>query len=463
MLWKYLKRNMLNNPKQVVFNDSNKITYYELINIAEKFGKCLVHHKYGILCKSDLNSAKAILACIAAGVTAVPLSNRYGTIHNQNIINSVRLNNIIQDINDELVVYKVEEQREEESCDAALILCTSGSTGSPKGVMLPEKAVMSNLKDTDKYYLTTNQDIIMASRGLYHCASIAGELFMSLIRGAGIYFYEGCFMPDTMAAKMEQYEITVYSGTPTVFYYLSKAIDKYKHKIKLRYCSVGGEIMSPVVLKNLLEMFPAVQFVHSYGLTETCSRATYLFLDGTKKANCVGQLLESLQACVVDGHGKEARSGCIGELLLKGNNITSGYYMDVQKTNTSFTGGWFNTGDLAWRDEDGLLYIEGRKDNLIIRGGVNIYPEEIENLLKKNEIIKDVMVYGENKNQVTERLIARVVPEQNKSRVEAGKAVMQICQEVLPANWIPDKIEIVEKIECNPTGKVIRRIEGVKV
>lgn len=460
MLWNYLKKGMLNHPMQVVFNGNDKVTYLELINIAEEFGSQLKNHKYGILCESDLNSAKAILACIAAGVTAIPLSNRYGDIHNQKIINSMKINYLLQDIDGQLTICKLKDQAEEEVCDAALILCTSGSSGNPKGVMLPESVIISNLNDTDKYYLTTNQDKIMASRGLYHCASIAGELFMSLMRGAGIYFYEERFIPEKIAAKMEQYEITVYSGTPTVFYYLSKAIRKNKNRIKLRYCSVGGETMSPVVLRELLEMFPSVQFVHSYGLTETCSRATYLFLDGTKEANCVGQLLESVEACIVDGEGEEVEEGCIGELLLKGSNITSGYYMDSQKTKESFTGDWFKTGDLAWMDESGMLYIKGRKDNLIIRGGVNIYPEEIENLLRQNKDIKDIMVYGENRNQVTERVIARIVPAQAENSAELGKRVMQICRETLPASWIPDKIELVERIECNLTGKVIRKSKG---
>lgn len=332
-LWSYLKEMIIRNPSQFMQEGEIRISYQELLDRAERLGQSLPHKKYGILCSSMINSAVAILACLSQGITAVPMSRQYGKCFEEDIIEQIEISAVLTDDNGELhekIIVNTKEKYEEQVF--AFILCTSGSTGKPKGVCLSEEAVLSNIIDTFNCFVIDNCDRVLAIRGLFHCTSIIGELLTCLCLGANIYFYTGEFLPNTIYNLLLKYKITAFFSAPTILYYLALIKKKVKQDLSVRFVSVGGEKMNINIRNLILETFPETLIIHSYGLTETCSRAIYCQLNKNMLSNCVGKPLPSLCMIVMDYNGIHVKNGEIGELCVKGKNLFCGYYQNDKKT-----------------------------------------------------------------------------------------------------------------------------------
>ncbi len=444
MLWEYMKANLLRYDNAEVYNREERVVFKELVVQAESFAKRLGGQKYGICCKSDVQSVKAILACLAAGVTAVPLSGRYGDVHRQRIMEAMDISDLIVDEEGRLAIQRtgLGQKWEPELEEVAWILPTSGTTGIPKGVMLTRNAILQNLNDSNHFFLSKPGDTILAGRGFFHCSSLTGELLMSLIRGVNICCYEQEFEPMKLLEAMEREKITLYSGTPTVFYYLCRMLRKIGTRSLLRYCNIGGEPMHKQSLELIRQVLPETQFVHSYGMTETCSRATYYSLNQEQaQADCVGQMLESYSVCIVDEKGNAISSNQEGQVLIAGPCVMKGYYGNPDKTRQILDGGWLRTGDIGWLDEQGFLHVKGRRDDMIIRAGVNIYPKEIEEILKKQSCIDAVRVYSEKGIGIARRLIAEVMLKEG--RQMSQKELVELCKESLPLNLMPDQVRVM--------------------
>lgn len=440
MLYEFLKDKMLQHPDQVISNDSESITYSELLEYAETFGRTLTEEKYGLLFDSDLDTAKALLACLYANKTAVLLSKRYGEAHIQRIIDTVKLSYLIT----EEGVNKISDEQDEceDLSGVALIMCTSGTTGKPKGAMITHSNLITNLTDISKYFGINDTDHILIARPLYHCAVLTGEFLISLIKGLRISFMTEGFLPTKILKKAKEAEVTVLCGTPTLLYHLSSINLKLKEPLVLKSIAVSGECMTEAVAKVMRNAFPKTDIYNVYGLTEASPRVSYLPPDEfDNKSTSVGIPLSSLKAKVIDN-----------ELLITGNSIMKGYYNNLEATARAKQDGWLHTGDVAELDEQGNIYIKCRKDNMIIRAGMNIYPQEIENALKENENISDVLAYGVKNDTVSEKIHIKVVSSLSKAEI------YNICKQKLFSYELPDVIEIVDEIPKNASGKVIRSV-----
>lgn len=439
MLYEYLKGFMLQHPDQVLCDEHQCMTYAQLLDYAEQVGSTLQAHKYGILCKSDLNTAKALFACLYARKTAVLLSYRYGEKHTQRIVDAMQLSHVLTD--DKIEVLSEEQEEIEDLTDVALILCTSGTTGTPKGAMITHRNLITNLRDIAQYFAIHETDTILIARPLYHCAVLTGEFFISLIKGLAIEFLSGEFSPAKILHNIDEKKISVLCGTPTMFYHLSNLLLKNMYTPAIKTIAVSGECMTQMVAARMRKVFPSVDIYNVYGLTEASPRVCYLSPEQfDAHPDSVGVPLSSLQAKVVDN-----------ELCICGASIMKGYYNQPQATQKVLVDGWLHTGDIAEIDTDGRIYIRCRKDNMIIRAGMNIYPQEIENALKQQEAIKDVLAFGVKSETVGEKICIQVVTDAlTKSEVFA------ICKAHLPIFQLPDHIEIVHEIPRNASGKVIR-------
>ena len=194
MLWDILKRKMMEHPDTRIHEGTTSVTYEEAVVFAESFARELVAPCYGILCGSELGTALAVLSCLAAEKTAVPLSYRYGEAHCRRILEFVRPRYVIGDKQGEIQIVEIENQRYEEPPESpAFILCTSGTTGEPKGVMLSETNLLSNVRDILRYFQLSGKDKILISRPLYHCAVLTGEFLASLMCGTEIHFLNRSF------------------------------------------------------------------------------------------------------------------------------------------------------------------------------------------------------------------------------------------------------------------------------
>lgn len=437
MLYEYIKKRMSEYPEQTISDGSETLTYFELLDKAEHMGNNLTNNLYALLCKSELKTAIGLLACLFANKTAVPLSSKYGINHYDKILKHIQPDGIITD--DE--IQSTNLSRRVGLNDTAVVMCSSGTTGVPKGIMLSESNLLSNLIDIGKYMPIDTSDHMLISRPIYHCAVMTSELLYGLIRGAKILFYSETLNPKRMYRIIEDERITVTSATPTIFYYLSKHINSSKLDCSLNTIAISGECMTETVANEIIKAMPETKKFNVYGLTEASPRVSYLPYDLFDKfPTSVGVPLDSVEIKVEDN-----------ELLVKGKNVMQGYYENSTLSRNIIENNWLHTGDIA-EIIDGLLYIKCRKDNMIIRAGMNIYPQDIENALKTDDRVSEVIAYGEKNKNIGEKIILEVV-----GKDLSAAEVFQICRAKLPSFQYPDSIKIVSKLEHTASGKLVRK------
>lgn len=455
-LWDELKAAMCEHPDSLVSEGTRRYTFAELIEKVEGLADTLHAECYAIDCQSELNAAHALLACLAAGKTAVPLSHRYGEIHNKRILNFVQPPFILSDVDEGVHAqisgydgYKMPEN------PPALIMCTSGTTGHPKGVMLSEENIRCNLSDIGVYFHICSDDRVFITRPLYHCAVLTGEFLISLLVGCDIIFYSDSFNPATMLRCLDETGATVWGNTPTLWKSICTLAHAMKMPIHLRVLMVSGEVLHKSVAEVLRRTFPIADIYHVYGLTEASPRVASLPpAEFDLYFDTIGYPLRGVTCRIIDDLDRVVRPGEIGELIIRGDNVMNGYYLDEKATEQAMIDGWLRTGDMASVDGRGHITIHGRKDAMIIRAGMNIYPAEIEQALRADERVKDLYVYGKPDPMFGET-IALVIS----GAFTDEKEVRQMCVKRLPQYEQPSHIILQENLRYTASGKLIRSKE----
>lgn len=451
-LWTFLKDKMQKNLLQKLSEENAEMTFEELIVFAEEFSKKLKGIKCcAIFCESEMAAGMALLACFAADVTALPLSRRYGELHCNKILDAISPDAVITDEDGKFNILRITDAKySEPETHPALIMCTSGTTGVPKGAMLTEDNIITNVSDIADYFNIDIEDKILIARPLYHCAVLTGEFLTALVKGSGICFYSGTFNPALILKLVKQYEITAFCGTPTL---LSMMARFKRGDDTLRHICISGECMSFDTGIAIAKAFPDSEIYHIYGLTEACPRVAYLSPDKFKEyADCVGIPLKSVSLKILNESGEPVNRNEVGLLWVQGGNVMAGYYNNPQKTAEVIKDGWLRTGDLALLNEAGLLKIKGRSDDLIIKAGMNIYPQEIEGALKLDPRVKEVLVCGEHDEKLGTQILLTVAGD-----FTDASEVKELCKASLPAYQIPARINLVDEIPKNGSGKIIRR------
>lgn len=438
MLFEFIKERMKSYPQQTVSDGVTTVTYMKLIKLAERLAAKLDGKIYALLCNSELNTAIGLLSCLCAKRIAVPLSTKYGTSHYEKIIEHIQPDGIITDKE----IHQTKYSNSNSLKDTAVIMCSSGTTGMPKGIMLSEQNLLTNLLDIEKYMPINSNDYMLIARPIYHCAVMTSELLYGLICGARILFYNDNLNPKRLYRIIEEEKITVTSATPTIFYYMSKYINIGKLDCCLKTIAISGECMTPTVADEIKMAMPDTRKFNVYGLTEASPRVSYLPCDlFDENPTSVGIPLDSVKIKIEND-----------ELLVKAPSVMQGYYMKQAMTDRILLDGWLHTGDIA-QIQNGLLYIKCRKDNMIIRAGMNIYPQEIENSLKEDDRIIEVLAYGIKDKTLGEKIALEVV-----SKGLTNADVFKICHDKLPSFQYPDRIEIVNELEHTASGKLIRGV-----
>ena len=448
-LWEYIKCKMLEHPTQTISEEGASITYEDLCIFAESYAQKLTADHYGILCNYEMSSAMALLACIAAGKSAVPLPMRYGKEMYEKIWERAESPCIITDIGGGLKIIPIspESYPKPPEKDTVVILFTSGSTGNPKGIMLGEENLICNIEDIRSYFPITSNDTILISRPLYHSSVLTGEFLVSLCAGAKIVFTSESFQPLNILKLLKTNKATVFGSTPTLMAVLSRFV-REPQQLSVRLLSISGECMTEGMAGIIRKAFPKADVYCGYGLSEASPRVAYLPADDFgDDPTCAGIALSSVKIRIARDNGKDAARGEVGEVLVKGNNVMTGYFNDTERTRRTIRHGWLHTGDLGYIGKNGRLYIKGRKDDMIIRAGMNIYPAEIENTLSIDGRVREIQVYGYNKNGTQE--IGMKVSGDFCSVDE----VMKMCRQYLPSYQVPSKIDLVSELEKNAGGK----------
>jgi len=452
MIWEYIKCKMLKNPHKKIMEGNVSMSYEEVVIYVENYAKKLTKPSYAILCHSEMHTALALLSCLVAGVTAIPLSYRYGNAHWRRIVEAINPTCIISDSNESLDIldidigiYKDIEER------PLLIMCTSGTTGIPKGAMISDENLFTNIIDIESYFDISSEDKILITRPLYHCAVLSGEFLISLVKGLDIVFKTGNFEPLKVLDLIEKQKITVMCGTPTIFYLLERFLKK--GTINLKSTAISGECMRREGARRIRKILPNTKIYHVYGLTEASPRVLWLppkYFD--EFSEYVGIPLPSVQIKIVDENGDDVSCNEEGELCVRGKSVMMGYYEQSSMTEKVLKDGWLHTGDIAVMNESGFVSIRSRKDDMIIKAGINIFPQEIENILKTDERVEEVLAYG-----VTDTILGQKIALKIKGRFSNKDEIIGLCHEKLPAYEQPSIVEIVEEIPKNGSGKMIRR------
>lgn len=338
------------------------------------------------------------------------------------------------------------------NCDVALMISTSGSVSNPKRAMLSYENILINAKaicDSLKY---SAEEKIAAIMPLCFSSGNTSQLFACILLGAKLFIYNDILFPKNILSFMEKNHISSVTFFPTLLKILVEyeLFEKYDLSSVKTVCFGGGP-SNQKTIELFLKKFCFCNLVHMYGQTEASPRISHMCSkDMIWKNGSVGKPLKGIEVGVkIDD--KIVKIGN-GEICVKGKNVFKGYYNQEEITRRTINNEWLYTGDIGRIDEDGYIFITGRAKNLIIYCGMNIYPEEIEEVLSNINGIKDVLVYGKPNDDTGEMVIADVVCDGMKK-----KEILEECKRYLPPYKIPSIINFVPEIQRTANGKPKRK------
>ena len=344
--------------------------------------------------------------------------------------------------------------------DTAVILYTSGTTGHPKGAELTHHNLDSNQRSTAEtlVHLDTN-DVVMGCLPLFHVFGMTCGMNAAFANGSTLTLIPR-FDPAKALEVIERDKVTVFEGVPTMYGAMLAAAGRAESVpdlSSLRTAVSGGSSMPVEVLHQFEEAFGCV-ILEGYGLSETSPVASFNHPDAQRKAGSIGTPIRGVEMKLLDAGGADAAAGEIGEIAIKGENIMAGYWANEEATAAAIHDGWFRSGDLARKDEDGYYVIVDRKKDMINRGGMNIYPREIEEILYEHAAVAEVAVVGVPHNEFGEEVAAYVVLAEGASATE-DELREHVKSQV--ANYkYPRHIHLIDALPKGATGKILKRELG---
>ena len=339
--------------------------------------------------------------------------------------------------------------------DTAVILYTSGTTGKPKGAELTHANLARN---ADVSRRTTCEveagDVVLGALPLFHSFGQTVAMNASIAAGACLALVPR-FDPGEALATMQRDGVTHFYGVPTMFGALLHHPERESFDTSaLRTCITGGASMPVEVLRGFEDAFGA-KVMEGYGLSETSPVASSNHPHMERKPGSIGTPVEGVEMKVVDEDGEEVPQGEIGEIVIRGHNVMKGYWQRPDATAEAMRGGWFHSGDMARVDEDGYFFIVDRKKDLIIRGGYNVYPREVEEVLYEHPKIREAAVVGVPHDEWGEEIGAAVVLMEGEEL--SPEEVSAYVKERIAAYKYPRLVWFLDELPKGPTGKILKR------
>lgn len=341
--------------------------------------------------------------------------------------------------------------------DIAMIIYTSGTTGEPKGVMLSHRNLCSNARSIVQYLKLTSEDRVMAILPFYY--SYGNSLLTTHVMAGGSLVIENSFLyPNVVLDKMARHEATGFSGVPSTYAILLNRSNLRSHRFpKLRYITQAGGAMSAKHALDLKSILPGVDIYIMYGQTEATARLTYLEPDElTRKAGSIGKAIPGVRITLIREDGTRASPGETGEIVAEGDNVMMGYWRNPEETAKVLKADGLHTGDHAREDEEGFLYIVGRRVDFIKSGAHRISAKEIEEIIVEIDEVDEVAVTGVEDEILGQTLKAWIVVKPGR---ELGSSrVLAHCKENLPPYKVPREVVFVSSLPRTQSGK-IRKLE----
>jgi len=339
--------------------------------------------------------------------------------------------------------------------DIASVIFTSGTTGRPKGATQSHRSILSNVYgciDKNKF---SKEDRFLCALPLFNNFAL-NVVMMSCFTIGGTLIVVDRFDSNKVLEEVGRCSATYFAGTPTMFVYLLEAYDRKKHNIStLRVTNSGGAHCPPELIKKVEETFGVIH-LDGYGQTEGCGFTTLNPIVGVRRPNSVGIPLSNIWVKIVDDDDKELPSGKVGEIIEKGDAFSvHGYWNRPEVNEEVYRNGWFHSGDLGYVDDDGYLYVVDRKQDLIITGGYNIYPAELEDVLYTNPKVALAAVIGIPDAAKGEIAKAYIVLKKGAKATE--QEVIDFVRDRIAKFKAPRLVEFVDSLPQGPTGKILKR------
>ena len=341
--------------------------------------------------------------------------------------------------------------------DTALIIYTSGTTGKPKGAELTHSNLLQNAILSADLVGMQHEDVLLIVLPLFHIFA------MTVLMNAGIYRASKCvLLPKFDAASvfglMEKHKVSVFAGVPTMYWglnqYQDDSFDYSSIMQHLRIASSGGASLPLQVLQDFEERFD-VPILEGYGMSEGSPVVTFNQLDVGRKPGSIGTPVWGVEVKIVDENGEKVAVGEKGELCYRGHNVMKGYYKKPEASTETLKNGWIHSGDIATQDEDGFYYIVDRTKDMIIRGGFNVYPREIEEVMLTHPDVSMTAVIGVPDEKFGEEVKAYVVLKDGVSL--AAETLIAWTKERIADYKYPRHIEYLDSLPMSATGKILKK------
>lgn len=348
--------------------------------------------------------------------------------------------------------------------DTCAILYTSGTTGQPKGAELTHLNLMSNVTTTWLTHMPVldftdgKQKTVLITLPLFHTTGQTVQMNTNLYGGSRVVLLPR-FDPLATLEIMVREKVNFWVGVPTMYWALLKYVDETGFDVSniadnMKVCTSGGAPMPVEVMKAFEAKF-GVRVLEGYGLSETSPLATFSHFAKPSKPGKVGQAIFGVDVKCVDENDNEVDRGERGEIVIRGTNVMKGYYKRPEATAEAFRNGWFHSGDIGIMDEEGYLAIVDRKKDMILRGGYNVYPRELEEIIMTHPSVSLCAVIGVPDDRLGEEVKAFVVLKQGEEIGEA--AFIEWCKGQFAANKYPRQVEFHENLPVGSTGKIFKR------
>jgi len=340
--------------------------------------------------------------------------------------------------------------------DTAVLLYTSWVSGKPRGAQLTHANLSSNAATSATILRYTSDDVVMGCLPLFHLFGLTGGLNAAVFAGACLTLMPR-FHPGQALQVIDRDEVTIFLGVPTMYSALLQAQNRDSFDIsKLGTCITGGSPMPVEVLQSFEEAFGCI-VLEGYGLSETSPVASFNHMDAERKAGSIGTPVAGTELKLIGDDGSDLPGGSdqVGEIAIRGEGVMKGYWEHPEDTAKVMADGWLRTGDLATRDADGFYFIVDRKKDLIIRGGYNVYPGEIEDALREHEAVADAAVIGIEHPHLGEEVGALVVLEPG-AQIPV-EDLLSFAKERVAAYKYPRRVWIVDELPKDAAGTILRR------
>jgi long-chain acyl-CoA synthetase len=348
--------------------------------------------------------------------------------------------------------------------DTCAILYTSGTTGQPKGAELTHLNLWSNVVTTYSIHLPMldltdgEQKTCLITLPLFHTTGQTVQMNTNLYAGNRVVLLPR-FEPRATLDAMVREKVNFWVGVPTMYWALLKYVDENEYDIgpiaeNMKVCSSGGAPMPVEVMKRFTERFQ-VRVLEGYGLSETSPLATFNHSERPSKPGTVGQPIFGVDVRCFDHDDKEVGRGERGEVVIRGTNVMKGYYKRPEATAEAFRNGWFHTGDIGIIDHEGYLAIVDRKKDMILRGGYNIYPRELEEVIMTHPAVSLCAVIGVPCERLGEEVKAFLVLKQGHEL--SADDFTAWCKTQFAANKYPRHVEFRDELPVGGTGKIFKR------